>query len=55
MKYNEKLSKGSGGMQQTRASRVNPMILSCYIDFETAQLSHEFCTPSNRKEHFGEV
>ena len=32
VKYNENHSKGSGDMEQTRNSRVNPMILNCGLE-----------------------
>ena len=42
MKFNENCSKGSGDMEQTQNSRVNPMTLICDLDMKSAKLSHEF-------------
>ena len=47
VKFNENRSKGSGDIEQTRNSRVNPMTLNCDHDLEPGQLSHWFCTPSH--------
>ena len=36
MKFNENHSKGSGDMERTRNSRINPMTLKCDLDPESA-------------------
>ena len=45
--FNENRSKDSGDMEQTQNSRVNPMILKCDLDLESAYPSHEFCILSH--------
>ena len=35
MKFNENRFKGSGDMERTRNSRVNPLTLTCDIDLES--------------------
>ena len=35
MKFNENRLKGSGDMEWTRNSRVNPLTLSCDLDLES--------------------
>ena len=42
LKFNENRPNGSGDMEKTRNSRVNPMI----CDLESRQLGHVLCTPS---------
>ena len=34
VKFNENQPKGSGDMEMTRNSRVNPLTLTCKLDFE---------------------
>ena len=36
MKFNENRSKGSGGMEHMRNSRINPMTLNYDIDIESS-------------------
>ena len=38
MKFKENRSKGSGDMERTRNSRINPMTLKCDIDLESLAL-----------------
>ena len=43
VKINENHPKGSEDMEQTRNSRVNPLIFTC--DLESRKLDHVLCTP----------
>ena len=47
MKFNENRLKGSGEMERTRKSRVNP--LTC--DLESRWLGHVLCTLSYQDEN----
>ena len=47
MKFNENRSEGSGDMEQTRSSRINPMTLNCDLELEYGLLSHGFCSLSH--------
>ena len=42
-KFNENRWKDSRDMEWTQHSMVNPMILKCDLDLESAYPSHEFC------------
>ena len=55
MMLNENRLKGSGDMEQTRNSMVNPLTLTCDLDLESGQLGHLLCTPPYCEKHFSEV
>ena len=46
MKYHENRPKGSGDMERTQNSRVNPLNLTCDLELESRQLGNVLCTPS---------
>ena len=45
MKFNENRLKGSGDMERTQISRVNP--LTCDLDLQSRKLGHVLCTSSH--------
>ena len=45
MKFNENRLKGLGDMQRTRNSWINPLTLTCDLEFSRL-LGHVLCTPS---------
>ena len=55
MRYHENRSKGSGDMEQTRNSRVNPLTLTSDLELESKKLCYKLCTLSYLEEHMSEV
>ena len=45
MKFHENRSKGSGDMERTQNSIVNPLTLTSDLDLESRYLGHVLCTP----------
>ena len=53
MKFIENRLKGSGDMERTQSSRVDPLTLIC--TYESRSLGHVLCTPSYLEKHMSDV